>query len=489
MKFLVLLFFPLLAAAQPLVVGSKKFTESVILGEILHRGLRAQGHETKHLRELGGTTLLWNSLLQGDIDLYPEYTGTIKEEILKGKFASEDELKRELEKKGIGMTRTLGFNNTYAVGLKRSRAAELGIKKISDLKDHPTLHLGWANEFMERKDGWPGLQQAYQLPHRRIIGIDHDVAYRALQEGNVDVIDLYSTDAEIPYYDIAVLEDDLRFFPDYDAVILYRRDKIGELSSLLGALEGKISSEQMSRMNKLVKLDAVPSTKVAIDYLNAELSMSIGFTRLTRADRILQRSAEHFKLVFTSLLFAICAAVPLGIIAAKFERAGKLIIMIVSAIQTIPALALLVLMIKPLSALGLPGIGNTPALISLFLYSLLPIVRNTHAGIRQIPVSLQETARVLNLSSKTRLLRIELPLALPLILAGIKTSLVLNIGFATLGALVGAGGYGQSILTGIRLDNYGLILEGAVPAALLALLAQQLFDLLEKNFVSRGLRP
>ena len=227
---------------------------------------------------------------------------------------------------------------------------------------------------------------------------------------------------------------------------------------------------------------------MAASFLETLFDRSVHVDRVTWKSRVLERTGEHIKLVAISLALAIAAAIPLGIICAKSALLGKISISIVSVIQTVPALALLVLLIKPLGLLGLSGIGDTPALVALFLYSLLPIVRSTHTGIEQIPRSLQETATVLNLSARTRLLRIELPLALPLILSGIKTSLVLNIGFATLGALVGAGGYGQSILSGIRLDDFGLILEGALPAALLALAVQQIFDILERKLVSRGLR-
>jgi osmoprotectant transport system permease protein len=134
------------------------------------------------------------------------------------------------------------------------------------------------------------------------------------------------------------------------------------------------------------------------------------------------------------------------------------------------------------------GIGSWPAIFALFLYSLLPIVRNTYAGLEGIPVHIKESAEVLGITPLARLRLIELPIASPSILAGIKTSAVINVGTATLGALIGAGGYGQPILTGIRLDNISLILQGAVPAAILALLVQGFFDLIERLFVPRGLK-
>src|SRR5690606_5381782 len=151
-------------------------------------------------------------------------------------------------------------------------------------------------------------------------------------------------------------------------------------------------------------------------------------------------------------------------------------------LQTLPSLAVFVFMIP------LFGIGAAPAIAALFLYSLLPIVRNTHAGLTAIPIELRETAAAIGLPPATRLWRVELPLALRPILAGIKTAAVINVGTATLGALIGAGGYGQPILTGIRLDDLGLIFEGAIPAAILALLVQGLFEAVEYGLTPRGLR-
>src|SRR6185369_5245582 len=181
-------------------------------------------------------------------------------------------------------------------------------------------------------------------------------------------------------------------------------------------------------------------------------------------------------------LMAFAVAVPLGIVAARRPLLGRAILGAAGILQTIPSLALLVFMIPLL------GIGSAPAIVALFLYSLLPIVRNTHAGLTGVPEPLREVARALGLGPGAALRLVELPLASPSILAGIKTSAVINVGTATLGALIGAGGYGQPILTGIRLDDVTLILEGAIPAALLALLVERAFDASERLIVPRGLR-
>jgi osmoprotectant transport system permease protein len=232
------------------VVGSKKFTESVVLGEIARLSLAAEGLQASHRAELGGTRILWNALLAGNIDLYPEYTGTIEEELLRRKVQDLEDLRKSLAEHGIGVAAPLGFNNTYAIGMKRERADELGIRKISDLARHPGLKIGWGEEFRRRRDGWPGLRNRYNLPQRNVRGLDHDIAYRALEGGDIELMDLYSTDAEIQYYDILVLEDDLAFFPRYEALFLYRLDSAERSPGLMKALErlsGRLSRRRDDR--------------------------------------------------------------------------------------------------------------------------------------------------------------------------------------------------------------------------------------------------
>lgn len=471
---------------NPFVIGSKKFTESVILGEIASGMARPVNANTIHKREIGGTRVLWEALLRGDIDIYPEYTGTIKQEILSGEDVSSDEDLRDiLHSKNIEISRPLGFDDTYAVGMKKSLAEKLNINSISDLRKHPELKYGFSNEFLDRKDGWPGLSQTYSLPQNNVTGLDHDLAYRGLDQGSIDVIDFYSTDADIKYYDLKVLKDDLNFFPEYKAVFLYRKETEKEnpeaLSEVL-KLEESIPESTMIKMNAEVKINGRPETYVAAQFIKEKFGIESGYEEETIWTRLLRNTLDHLFLVIISLLGAIITAVPLGIAAYKNKKLGSTILGIVGIIQTIPSLALLVFMIPLL------GIGSWPAIVALFLYSLLPIVRNTYSGLQGIPGHIRESAEVLGITPAAKLRLVELPIASPSILAGIKTSAVINVGTATLGALIGAGGYGQPILTGIRLDNISLILQGAVPAAVLALLVQGIFDLAEKLFVPRGLK-
>jgi osmoprotectant transport system permease protein len=466
-------------------IGSKKFTENVILGEIITQLVKKGETKVNHISELGGTRILWNALLNGNIDVYPEYTGTILEEILAEENIAENVLENRLNDLGIGISKPLGFNNAYAIGIKNELAIELGINKISDLINHPSLKFGFTNEFMNRNDGWPGLRQAYGLPQENVMGLDHDLAYKGLASGSIDVIDLYSTDAEIDYYKLKVLKDDLNYFSEYNAVVLYRKELEQNVSSVVSSiksLEGMISEKLMIQMNSDVKIKGESEKHVGAQFIKSKFGIEPDFTESTFFNRLWYNTKEHLFLVIISLTAAILISIPLGIISFKNKKLGKVILGIIGIVQTIPSLALLVFMIPLL------GIGSWPAISALFLYSLLPIVRNTYSGLQDISVDIRESAIVLGLSPLAILKKIELPLSSRSILSGIKTSAVINVGTATLGALIGAGGYGQPILTGIRLDNVSLILEGAVPAALLALFVQWFFDLTEKVIVPKGLQ-
>jgi osmoprotectant transport system permease protein len=476
------------AAITPSVaVGSKTFTESVVLGEIATQLVRTGGARAQHRQALGGTRILWEALLLGEIDIYPDYTGTIRKEILSSMaLQSDGQLTAALAEFGVRMTRSLGFNNTYQIGMRSMQAKNLGLRNISDLVNHPDLRVGFSNEFVDRADGWPGLRDRYGLPHRDVRGMDHDLAYTALAGSSVDVIDVYATDARIHQFGIHLLHDDLRHFPVYDAVFLYREDLADRSADAIAALrkiEGRIDEDLMTRMNALVTIDGHPEARVASDFLKSELALNTSVAVVTRPERIWQRTREHLTLVVISLTAAMIVAIPLGVLSVRRPRIGQVVLGIVGVIQTIPSLALLVILVKPLGSVGSP-----PAIVALFLYSLLPLVRNTHAGLRSVAPELLESADALGLPKGTRLRLIELPIAARTILAGVKTAAVINIGFATLGALIGAGGYGQPILTGIRLNSYPLILEGAVPAAVLALLVQGIFEIAEKAVVSRGLK-
>ncbi|MFC7395315.1 osmoprotectant update ABC transporter permease/substrate-binding subunit OpuFB [Scopulibacillus cellulosilyticus] len=191
---------------------------------------------------------------------------------------------------------------------------------------------------------------------------------------------------------------------------------------------------------------------------------------------------EHIQISFIALLFAVIIAIPLGIYLTRHRKIAEGVIGVTAVLQTIPSLALLGLLIP------LVGIGMVPAIIALVIYALLPILRNTYTGIKEVDSSLIEAARAMGMNSRKRLFKVELPLALPVIMAGIRTGMVLIVGTATLAALIGAGGLGDLILLGIDRDDNSLIVLGAVPAACLAILLDIILRILERTSFKRAVK-
>jgi osmoprotectant transport system permease protein len=464
--------------ADTLKVGSKRFTESYILGELLARTAHGE-----HRPGLGNTGIVFAALKAGSIDLYPEYTGTIAREILRlDGDPGLEELNRALAAQGLGVGVKLGFNNSYALAMREERAQELGLAKISDLSREPRVKLGLSQEFIGRSDGWPGLKRAYRLPQPTPSGLDHGLAYEAIAAGKIDVMDIYSTDAKIERYRLRLLQDDRHFFPRYDAVLLYRLDAEQRFPAQFAALrklEGRIDERQMIRMNAAAELEGRSFAEAAgLFEGDAVVEKRDGrkFLATLFAPDFWRLTGEHLVLVLVSLAASVALGIPLGIAAAKLPRFAQAILGAVGVVQTIPSLALFAFLIALVGT-----IGTVPALIALALYALLPVVRNTHTGLVQTGKGLRQAGLALGLRPREILREIELPLALPAILAGIKTSAVISVGTATIAAFIGAGGYGERIAAGLALNDNVMLLAGAVPAAALALGVQWLFELGERR--------
>ena len=469
-----------------LTVASKSFTEGEILADLAALLVADAGYSTDHRRRLGGTLVCFEALKSGEIDLYADYTGTLLQSTFKDlTLETIEELEAELQKHGLRMTKSLGFNNTYALGLLEKRARELGIRTISDFRAHPALKLGFSSEFARRPDTWPGLKAHYSLPHENIITMQHELAYAALASGDIDVMDIYSTDAKIEKMGILTLKDDQSFFPIYKAVYVYRADleqKIPEIATILAQLEGALSQKDAVGMNARADLEDVPEPQVAAAFLSRRLGKTIiAEVESTRA-RVVRNTFEHLLMVGVAMLFGILIAIPIGFLAYKLPGLGMPILGILGVMLTIPSLALLVFMM-PIFGIGLP-----PAIAALFLYCLLPMAWNTYVGLKAIPPQLEESADALGLSALTKTVRIELPMAARSIMAGIKISTVLTIGFAALGGFIGAGGYGEPIYNALQDNKPELAFVGAIPAAIMAIVALALGELAERAVVPRGLR-
>lgn len=468
-------------AQEPVRIGSKSFGESHVLAEISAQLLEASGMVVERRMGLGGTLVAFEALRAGEIDIYPEYTGTLTRAVYNAPGISGDELDRRLAADGLALHAPLGFVNNYAIAVPESLAARLGLARISDLREHADLRFGFSHEFLNREDGWPMLRAGYGLS-QRATGIEHALAYRALARGHLDVTDAYTTDGELAFYGLRLLADDRGLFPTYLAGLLVRADLPPHILARLADLAGRIDEGTMQVLNQRVASDNEAPVKVAADFLRSSGLVAASLPAPKRNSTIGRNTLVHLKLTGLALVLGCLVAIPLALLVARRQRLARAVQYLAGLIQTIPALALLALLIP------LFGLGDGTAVLALFLYSLLPIVRNTLAGLFSVDPLLKEVATSLGLTPWQQTLRIELPLAMPMILAGIRTAAVISIGTATLAAFVGAGGLGQPIITGLSLNDNRLILEGAIPAALLAVAAEWLFELAERRLVPAHLR-
>jgi osmoprotectant transport system permease protein len=482
-------------------VGSKPFAESYILAEMFAQLLEARGRRVERRLGLGGTDIAYPALLRGAIDLYPEYTGTALVVIL-GRAPDHDPgavfatvAHESAVRDGVRWLPPLGFENTYAIAVRHTLADSLRLATLSDLaRVSSSLRAGLTADFIGRPDGLPGLTAAYDIHFRSVRALPPSVKYRALAAGAVDVIDGYATDGLIARYDFVVLRDDRRFYPPYQAAAVVGRalqqdDPDAVLA--LTELSDRLDDAHMRRLNERVEVDGIAAPAVAHDALVAlglidggriggeeapptrERPGLLGYFR-AESGVIAANTGRHVVLVVVSLLVAILVALPLGIVLTAVPRAAEGVIRGVGVLETIPGIALLAFMIPLL------GIGVVPALVALFLYSLYPILRNAYTGVRNTDPATLDAALALGMTQRQALAYVRLPLATPVIMAGIRTAAVLDVGTATLAAFIGAGGLGDPIIAGLALSDTRMILSGAIPAALLALVVDGLLGIAER---------
>lgn len=483
----ILLLVPFHVAAQTkgkITVGAKHFNEGYILGEMIALILEDAGFQVDRRFNLGGTAVIFEGLRNKAIDVYPEYTGTISSEILKMPDTPDLNRQRELVKTrfDLEISDPYGFNNTYALLIKKEKGQELNISKISDLGSHPRIKMGFSYEFLKRQDGWENLSAFYGLSQKPV-ALEHGLAYQAILKNNIDVTDAYSTDGEIDRYSLLLLEDDRHFFPDYQAVSFYRSSLPSEAVSALKKLSGSVSAREMQELNSQSLFEQKSHSEIAHRFLVRKgMIEARAFAGITGWREILNKTLDHLKLTLFSLLAAILIALPLGIVIYRQQKFTQVVLYLVGIMQTIPSIALLALMIPFF------GIGFLPAMIALFMYALLPILRNTVVGLYTVDPQLKKVASAIGLNDYKKLELVELPLAMPAILTGIRTAAVINVGTATLAAFIGAGGLGEFIVTGLALNDTGLILKGAIPSAVLAILIELVFEALERGLIPKHLR-
>jgi osmoprotectant transport system permease protein len=485
-------------AERSIVVASKPFGESFLLAEMFAQLLEARGFAVDRRPGLGATEIAFQAVRTGSVDVYPEYTGTGLVAILG--LEPDADARRVFDivstgfrdRWGARWLPPLGFENTYAIAVRRATADSLGLATLTDLAAAaPRLVAGLSPDFIGRDDGLPGLAAAYGLEFGQVRSLLQAVKYQALAGRAVDVIDGYSTDGLIDRFDLVVLEDDRRFFPAYEAAPLVGRDLATNRPAAIAALAelgGRLDVERMRALNRRIEVDRVPVEEVAADAL-ADLGLirdpatttggrtadETGLIQYLVARRatLAALTLEHLVLVGISLLFAILVAVPIGL-ALERTAAAESVIRAVGLLQVVPGIALLAFMIPLL------GIGARPALVALFLYALYPIVRNTYSGVRNAGPEAVRASEAIGMTPGQTLRYVRLPLAAPVIMAGIRTAAVINVGTATLAAFIGAGGLGEPIVSGLALSDTRMILSGAIPAAILALIVDGGLGLLER---------
>lgn len=493
-----------LAAPQPVVVASKPFAESYLLAEIFAQVLEDAGFAVDRRPGLAATEIAFGALRTGAIDVYPEYTGTgllaiLDEGVLPDARATYRRVAAEFARRwDVHWLPPLGFENTYAIAVRPETAERYGLRTLSDLgRASSQLVAGLTPDFIGRADGLPALEGRYDFHPRAVRSLLQSVKYAALAAGTVDVIDGYSTDGLIARHGLVVLEDDRGLFPPYEAAALVSARLVRELPGAalaLGRLSGRFDVQTMRSLNRRVEVDGADVRGVARDALR-QLGLVASGTRTEAAPReeggflaylwahradTARQLGRHLLLVAISLAGALLVAIPLGVALERWRAGAESVVRGTGVLQTIPSIALLAFMIPLL------GIGVLPALVALFLYSLFPIARNTYSGVRDAAPDAVAAARALGMTDGQLLRHVRLPLAAPVIMAGVRTAAVINIGTATLAAFIGAGGLGDPIVAGLALSDARMILAGAVPAALLAIVVDLGLGALERAVRPRG---
>ncbi len=499
---------PLSASQQnTIVVGSKNFMENRLLAEMFAQLIETHTNLLVERRlGLAGTHVCFEALRTGGIDLYPEYTGTGLVTILGQPPMGEantvlNRVRAEfLERWNLWWLAPLGFDNSYALALPRKQAQALGLRSISDLVPvASSMKAGLGFEFIERADGLPGLAQHYGLHFKSVVGMQQTLKYQAAAKGDIDLLDVYTTDGRLAVYDFVVLEDDRHFFPPYEAAALVRGETLEQhpkLGRVISLLAHALNAKQMRAFNLRIQEQGVPVAQAAREALQhlqlvstnqeptqATSPKASSFVSVLWESRatLASRTMEHLGLAGLGLLLGILVAIPLGLALERYRKSAEPVIRTIGMIQTIPSIALLAFMIP------LFGVGPLPAIMALWIYSLYPILRNTFSGVRDAAPHVVETGRALGMTEWQVLRFVRLPLAAPTIMAGIRTAAIWTVGTATLAAFIGAGGLGVPIVSGLQLADVNLILSGALPATLLALAVDGLLGGIERMVRPKGL--
>src|SRR5665213_2026596 len=476
----------LASLSSPIVVASKPFGESYVLAEMMAQLLEAHGFSVVRRPGLGATEVAFGALRQGAIDVYPEYTGTgllailhdtLPDSLARDPRAVYQHVAQESERRyGIRWLPPLGFQNTYAIAVRRETSDKYNIHSLSDLsREANHLVAGFTADFIGRADGLPGLERVYGLHLKAVRPLAPAVKYQALASSAVDVVDGYSTDGLLAKFDLVTLVDDRHFFPPYEAAAVVS-DRLSETRMRALNRRVEVNGEGIHEVAAaaLANLGLVGSVATEAPTMGHAADQSFWNYLWQRRASLGSMAMRHIMLVIIALGAAVLVAIPLGLVLERLRGAAEPTVRLLGAIQTIPSIAMLAFMIP------LFGIGITPALVALWLYALYPIARNTFTGVRDADSASVEAAEALGATPWQRLLSVRLPLAAPVIMAGVRTSAVITVGAATLAAFIGAGGLGEPIVAGLALADTRMVLSGALPAAALALIVDGVLAIVER---------
>lgn len=466
-------------AQKPARIGSKIFTEGYILAEILAVQLEKNNFKVERLGGLGATGITEAAMMQKDIDLIVDYSGSVAKAFLNSSDnIPHDQMKIKLNEMGFDISRPLGFNNTYALAVTKKYAQKNNIKTISDLKKVSSIKAAFTSEFAQRKENWTGLKNKYNLTQFEIFEMDHQLAYEAIKSEKVDIVEAYSTDAKIKQFDLLVLQDDQNYFPRYDGIVMTHLDwknKNPEAWKVIQQLEDQFNDEIMTDLNSQADFDKKTFNQIASEFLKvkAQNTTSAFWQQITKA------TLEHLGLVLIPLVLAFLIGVPLAFVSFRSPRLHSPLGVLASVFQTIPALAFLALLVPLL------GIGGAPALVVLSLYALLPIYLGAYRGFQAYTEEVHLMCHALNLDPWFKFIKIQWPMALPALLTGLQTAAISTVASATLAALIGSGGYGKMIIAGLAVNDMKVVLIGAVPAAIMAILFQFIFDFVNRTYLKK----
>lgn len=451
---------PLLA--REIKIGAKKFTEGNISAYLILQELKKinKNLDIEVLENLGGTGIVTSAIKNKKIDIYIDYTGTLVNSFQ----TNYKNLEQTLYSHNIILGPNLGFNNSYGLAVKANNS----ISRISEISlKH---RVGISHEFFKRNDGYKYLSKAYDLQNVPVT-LEHSLLFQSLNSESLDVIEVYTTDAKILKNNLKVLSDDRDFFSRYDAVVLvnvefYNKNK-KMIDKLFTNIKERFTNKDIIEANYLVEIDGLrydeAAGKLSGVKLLAKKKENVFF-------EILPYFLEHLKYLVITIFLCVLIGIPIGGFAAKSKAFERVSMTLISIFQTIPSLALLVFLIP------LFGLGELTTIIALTLYGLLPIAKSTHSAISNIPKELSEFSDLIRMSKIQKFLLVEIPLAAPEILTGIKITSIATIGVTVIAAFVGAGGLGTLIVTGLSLNKTSLILKGAIPSALMALIVELFFQ-------------